>query len=826
MQEVNPINYRIHLEPDLVKFKVSGHLEVLLEALQPVEDIVLNSLEIAIWQCGVMVDDDFIVCPFEIDPAQERLRIALPKKMSGKILLKIDYESLINNKMAGFYRSTYDADGDIKYIAVTQFEESDARRAFPCMDHLSKKATFEVEMTVDEGLVAISNGIVLEEKPLAGGKKRVQFEKTPKMSTYLVFFGVGEFESVAHQQDQRVRLVSIPGMAKFTEFGLEFGAKALKYCEKYYQIPYPLPKLDLLAIPDFAFGAMENWGAITFRENLLLHYPDITSKSGEERICEVIAHEIAHQWFGNLVTPSDWKYLWLNESFATYFGYGVVDHYFPQWETWHQFIHGHTHSVLVRDGLNETFAIEIPGGEHVVINASTAPLIYSKGASILRQIEGYIGSDNFKKGLRYYLKQHEYGSASSHHLWGALEEVSKKPVTSMMKSWIEQPGYPIVEVDRDGRELILTQKKFTYLPNTSDQKWLIPLQLKVFYGNGDVKTITTLFEGKNSRIDIGDGAVTYKINNRQTGFYRVKYNNPGDFDALGGFIRNKQLPPEDRCGVQNDLFARVRSTDVSIDTYLDFLSNYHAEDAFLPLVSIAGNLFQAYQVFDGAKKEKIAAIGKVLIENILEKIGYSPSPEEPHTTAILRDQVLWQAVLYGSKQAIEFSVRQFRSQMQGGGIHPDIQKSIMQVGALLQKEKAYEWLTDRLQTSEIEHERMNILVALGCFRDWELIDKTLQYVLDHVPDRNKFVAIVAMASNPHAVDYMWQWYVSHLSELERFHPIHYERVIGAIVPVCGMGRANEVKKFFNQYLQENPQAKGIIKLSLEKLEINLRMRSA
>jgi tricorn protease interacting factor F2/3 len=187
---------------------------------------------------------------------------------------------------------------------------------------------------------------------------------------------------------------------------------------------------------------------------------------------------------------------------------------------------------------------------------------------------------------------------------------------------------------------------------------------------------------------------------------------------------------------------------------------------------------------------------------------------------------MWQAVLYGSKQATEFSVSQFRAQMQGDGIHPDIQKSIMQVGALLEKNKAYEWLTERLQTSESEHERMNILAALGCFKDWELINKTLQYVLDHVPDRNKFITIVAMASNPHALDYMWDWYVSHLSELERFHPIHYERVIGGIVPVCGMGRDDEVKKFFNQYLQKNTQAKGIIKLSLEKLEINLRMRSA
>ncbi len=264
--------------------------------------------------------------------------------------------------------------------------------------------------------MAISNGAIEEEAPLDNGKKRITFEQTPKMSTYLVFFGVGEFEFTLDTEDPRVRVATLPGMKPYATFGLEFGRKSLAFSEAYYGVPYPLPKMDLIAIPDFAFGAMENWGAITFRENLLLHYPEITSKSGEERICEVIAHEIAHQWFGNLVTPADWKYLWLNESFATYFGYGIVDHYYPQWETWQQFLWGSTGSAMARDALLENFAIEIPGGDHVVINVSTAPIIYSKGGSILRQVEGYIGAENFQKGLQDYLKTFEYDNAASQDL--------------------------------------------------------------------------------------------------------------------------------------------------------------------------------------------------------------------------------------------------------------------------------------------------------------------------------------------------------------------------------------------------------------------------
>ncbi len=331
MQKTYPLNYRIHLEPDLVNFKFEGHCEILFEAPESTDELTVNILEIALWSCRVLQNDDFVDCAFKVNPAKEEVRICLPEPMSGNIRLKFDYQGLINDKMAGFYRSKYSYQGQTRYMAVTQFEESDARRAFPCMDHPARKATFDITIDIDQNLVAISNGAVKDKELLDNGKMRVTFEKTPKMSTYLVFFGVGKFEFIHDEKDDRVRVATLPGMQNFAHFGAEQGRRSLEFSESYYGIAYPLPKMDLIAIPDFAFGAMENWGAITFRENLLLHYPEVTSKSGEERIFEVIAHEIAHQWFGNLVTPSDWRYLWLNESFATFFGFGVVDHYCPQW---------------------------------------------------------------------------------------------------------------------------------------------------------------------------------------------------------------------------------------------------------------------------------------------------------------------------------------------------------------------------------------------------------------------------------------------------------------------------------------------------------------
>jgi tricorn protease interacting factor F2/3 len=746
--------------------------------------------------------------------------------MSGKSRLKIDYQGQINDEMAGFYRSKYVYQEQVKYMAVTQFEESDARRAFPCMDHPGHKATFDISIDIDPDLVAISNGAVRRKEVLDNGKMRVAFEQTPKMSTYLVFFGVGQFEFTPDEIDDRVRVATLPGMQTFAHFGADLGRKSLEFSESYYGIDYPLPKMDLIAIPDFAFGAMENWGAVTFRENLLLHYPDVTSKSGEERIFEVIAHEIAHQWFGNLVTPSDWKYLWLNESFATFFGFGVVDHYCPDWDTWQQFLYSMTGPALSRDALHETFAIEIPGGEHVVINSSTAPIIYNKGGSILRQIQGYIGEDSFKQGLQHYLKTYEYDCAASQDLWQSFEAVTRQPISELMKSWIEQPGHPKITVSRQKDRLILSQQRFTYLPNESAQSWLIPITVNLFLKTGETRKLSVLMDEPRKVVEVDDEVVAYKVNDRQTGFYRIQYDDAANLIELGRRVQAKALSPEDRWGLQNDFYALVKSGGAPLDDYLEFLSAYRQEDAYLPLVSIADNLIGAYLVMDDDHRQKISAAAAPWFENILHHIGYEPVKDEQHTTSLLRDKLIWAATFFGSEAALEFARDRFIDLMAGADIHPDIMKSVLQAGAYTGNGQVYDWLVQRMDQSQVEHERMNILIALGCFKDGAQTKRAQQYVLDTVPARNKFIPVVAMCANPHAIPLMWDWYVSRLEEIEQFHPMLYERVVASIIPAAGIERADEVKNFFDDYMKQKEKARDVIKLSLEKLEINLRMRAA
>ncbi|MEA2038706.1 MAG: M1 family metallopeptidase [Thermodesulfobacteriota bacterium] len=826
MNSVNPTNYKISIEPDLQSFNFSGRTEILIEAAEPVSEITLDSLDLDIRSCRVRTDSGFVNCPFRVNQDKEEMTITLPVEISGTIRLGIDYTGHINDSMAGLYRSRYKSKGETKYIAVTQFEESDARRAFPCFDHPFRKATFDIEMIIDNSLTAISNTPIAEERLSGTGKKLVRFEQTPEMSTYLVFFTVGDYKFLEDPGDVLVRVATLPGMTKYARFGLDFARKSLISCETKYGIKYPLPKLDLIAIPDFAFGAMENWGAITFRENLLLRYPDITSRAGEERICEIIAHEIVHQWFGNLVTPSDWKYLWLNESFATYFGYDIVGEYYPEWDTWDQFLKGQTDNALDRDALIETIPIEIPGGEHVVINSSTAPIIYDKGGSIMRQVKGYMGDESFTRGLRHYLTKHAYGCASSSDVWESFEEVSKMPVAGIMKSWIEQPGYPFIRVKKDRDRIVLTQERFTYLPSNSTQEWVVPITVRLFYKSGDSKSVTTLLETKQASIDIGPDVVAYKVNDRQTGFFRVRYEDTNDTHKLGELVLKKKLPAEDRWGLQNDLYAMVKGSRASIDDYLNFLANYAHEEEFLPLAGIADNLFDAYMIIQGPKKQKIAATGKALFERILAEIGQEPGQNEKHTMSILRDRIMLPAVLFGSTDVREFALFRFSSLMKGESIHPDIIKSIMQVGALNGDNKTFDWFNNRLNSSESEHERMNLLIALGSFSKTRLIEKALQYTLDKVPDRNKFVPIVSMAANPYAGPLMWDWYISQLSALEQFHPLHYERVIAGIIPMCGLEREKEVEAFFEDYMTRKDLARDVIKLSLERLKINSMMRKS
>jgi tricorn protease interacting factor F2/3 len=825
-----PNNYNLCIRPDLASFEFQGDVEILFTASESVQEIELNALDLSFRRCEVYSGDGGRICDCVVDTENELVRIRLPAAVSGDFRLKIGYSGIINDNLAGFYRSGYLRGNEKRPMAITQFEESSARMAFPCFDHPRYKATFDVAMVVDADLTAISNGDIASEAPEGDGNKRVVFETTPKMSTYLLFFGVGDFDWVQDEKDRRVRAAAVPGSTEGLGMGLEFGRNSLEFCEQYFQIPYPMSKLDLIAVPDFAFGAMENWGAVVFRENLLLYNPEKTSQAGKERICEVIAHEIVHQWFGNLVSPEDWQYLWLNESFATFFANRILDHYRPEWHVWDQFLYTETSVALVRDALWETIPIEIPGGDtHVVINAATAPIIYNKGGGILNQMKGYIGEESFQKGLVKFLSNHAYECARSHHMWEAYAEATDKPVSRMMERWVSQPGFPVVTVRKNGTELYLSQERFTYLPpeneaSASSSLWPVPLGIQTFTEDGRSMQFDILMDKKEVLLHVGTDVTSLKINSGQTGFYRVHYATAEMLDSLGDRVADRTLPAADRWGLQEDLFSMVRGGRVSADSYLAFLSYYADEDDFLPVISIAGNLHLLYLVATGELRERTAEAGKKLLEAVLGKIGYEPKEGEGNTTSMLRDAILFRALMFGSDMVCDWGEEAFDRLLGGDAVHPDIQRSVLQIGAWRMPGKAVEWFKGQLDASGSEHERMNILAAMGCLSDETVMREALAFTLDHVPQRNRHLPIVSCAGNPRAVQYMWEWFEANIDQLETFHPLLFERVIDSLVSVAGMGRAGAVRGFFKSYLSRKSAGAATIRIAMEFLAVNERLR--
>ncbi len=824
---ITPMAYQLTIEPDLNRFTFAGRMILAAEAGDPTGHLVLDCAELAIWSCHLQPgggDEKRIDLPFTLDPAKTRLTIHLADALSGPFQLTIDYAGKINDRMAGFYRSRIKTGKRLDYIAVTQFQESDARRAFPCLDHPAQKAVFTVEMVIDKHLTAISNTDIQAITELADGRRRVTFHPTPKMSTYLLFFGVGPFEIHEDTDDRRVRAVCLPGMGDQTAFGREFGRKALAYGEDYYAIDYPLTKMDLIAVPDFAFGAMENWGAITFRENLLLNIPGVTSREALARICEVIAHEITHQWFGNLVTPEDWRYLWLNESFATYFGFGMVDHHYPEWEIWDQFVRSQTETAMTRDALNETFAIEMPGGAQVAITTSTAPIIYSKGGSILRQLEAWIGPDHFKAGLRRYLTDFAYGNAASHHLWESLSAASGMPVDELMRSWVTQPGFPVITAQRQTNTLSLHQRRFTYLPNDGAQRWLVPVSITAYTANGTADTQTILLKKKQTEVTLPPDTTAYQVNPGQTGFYHTCYNDADNLTRLGVMVARQQLLPMDRWGLQNDLFALVKAGIVTMATFLDMADNYRGERAYLPLSSLDSHLFEAVLVLRGKIRTRTTQTAVTLMNAALGAIGSLPDPDESQTTAMLRDQLFVHGALIGNAQALNFLTDQFNGFLSGATIAPDIFRGVMTAGAVSGGRAALEAMIRRFEGSGVEHERMTLAGALGCFDAWSLLEEALDYALEKVPDRIRFMPLVAAAGNPAAADRLWPWFVENIPRIERMHPLLFERVVAAFVPGPGMQDPDRTVTFCESLQIEQPRLKDVIALSLERLDLNAGFR--
>ncbi len=815
-----PNNYLIKISTNFENFTFVGKTITDFVSKEPIKTVILNAADLEINSCKLQFNNKEFDLSYKFDHENEEVQFELPEEISGNFTLTIDYEGKIQENLKGLYQTHYKVGKDIKVGGFTQFETEDARRMFPCLDEPGIKAKYELEVTTDNNLTVISNMPIVSQSK-SDSKQLVKFDKTPKMSSYLLFLGIADFESIKDNlRDIEFRVFTHPGLVQYGKSALEFGMKSLDYCEKYFNIPYPLPKMDLISTPDFAAGAMENWGAITFRETALLTFPNSTTKSAENRIKGTIAHEITHQWFGDLVSPAIWKYIWLNESFATFFASKIVDHYYPDLKIWDN--PAPMSSMFWNaDAYHETVPIEIAEQKRTSYNVKTQPIIYGKGGAVLRMLEDYVGIESFQKGLQLFLRKHQYDVATSDDLWSAIEEPSNKPVIKIMKSWILQPGYPLVTVKRQGTKLILSQKRFTFLENDDSTLWLIPISLVVFKSNGEQVNFSYLLDSKEGIFDIGFEFKAFKLNLAKTGFYHVSYD-PSDLEILGSSIKSNKFSPLDCRNLVDDETALFKAGKISLDDYLKFISNFTSENYHSAISVISDQYADLAILAEGSIKEKLAKIGISFHETILDKIGYTPKENEFYKTANLRNTLLLNAGYLGSSKVIKFCLQEFQKLKEGKSLPPDSLDAILAISA--RETNELNWFLDKFESAKNEADIITYGTVLGDFKNEEVLEQILnEIVFTKIPLRNRANTISRLCNNPFAIGKMWNWYIANLDNFGKMPPGIHGRSLNSIIS-NSLSEKADIEKFFSDYGKTNRIAKITSEKALETLEINLQVK--
>lgn len=805
-EHIVPTHYKVLLTPDFDNFTFVGEEVITLDVKKSSKEIKLHSAELEILSAEVTFDSKTEVGKVSYDDRAETAAISFPKEVDvGVAKLKLEFTGILNDKMRGFYRSSYEVDGVENHMVVTQFESTDARRAIPCFDEPSKKAVFEVSLIVPSDRTVISNTIDHEVKEHATGLKLVNFAPTPKMSTYLLALIVGHFEHIETKSagGVLVRVFVTPGKKRQAKFALSTASKIVDFFEKYFDIPYPLPTLDLVAIPDFASGAMENWGAITYRENALLVDPEKSSSLNRQWVALVIAHEIAHQWFGNLVTMEWWTHLWLNEGFASYMEYFVVDHLFPEWDIWSQFVQVEQSSALDQDALVSTHPIEVEVHHPKEIVEIFDAVSYSKGASIIRMIAEYLGEETFRNGLREYLKHHSYSNAATEDLWDALEKVSGKPVRKIMDFWVKKPGYPLITLEEDGKNYKLSQKRFfsseiTATHEKDTTKWSVPISIIT---SSATRPKFYFLEGETLTIPKGKSDKWVKADVSETSFVRVYYNSRLLRELTAYLARQEgTLAEVDKFGVIRDAFALAEAGKLSTDAALALAEALKKDTSYIVWAQIISQIKRLGNLLaDKPYYEKFRAFSRDLLSDIVQKVGWEKDPGEPHTRTLLRSAVLYAAGSNGDQQTIERARALFKKSNQGLLLDPDLRGTVFALFCQSGASAEHDLFINMYKSETLSEEKNRIMRALTEFSDPALLKKSLHFSFSkYVRSQDVFRGVELLMFNPIARRFTWDYEKRHWKEIaDRFEGVHIlPRFIIGASNFATSGEAAEVEDFF------------------------------
>lgn len=692
----------------------------------------------------------------------------------GNYEIQLIFEGTITRPMNGMYPCFYTENGKQKQFIATQFESHHAREVLPCIDEPEAKAVFTLSLTTRANTTALSNTPVVTQTTTDDSMTTV-FEPTPKMSTYLLAFVVGDmqYKEATTKRGVQVRTYATPDNTPFTDFALQTAVKCIDFYEEYFGIDYPLPKCDLIALPDFASGAMENWGCITFREQCMLVDPKNTSLPTKQYVAMVVAHELAHMWFGNLVTMRWWTDLWLNEGFASWIEYLAIDKLFPDWQMWTQFIVDEQQQAMKLDSLDNTHAIEVPVHHPEEIRTIFDAISYSKGASVIHQLHAYIGPEAFKDGMHLYLKRHAYSNTNTQDLWQALGEASKKDIKKFMHGWTSQPGYPIVEVKRTPDDQItLSQKRF-YLRQPKSlvhtHAWHIPLL--------DNRIGETAVMASQNMALVLDGPQPILLNSYRSGFYRVSYEE-SLLQQLATLVDNNKLGPLDRLGLLADLFEASKSGDISTVSTLKFLQHYKNEENAVVWTTIA-SVIGGIRLVHGNDQLRLAIKPFIikLTEPEYKRLGWHKKDSDSYFDQLLRPTILSLMASADYKPVVDICHDLFNKATSTNDIEPQLRESasvievkrdidfdpdtrgvVFGTVARLGDSKTFDKLLDMYNNTTLSEEKLTYAAALTDFSDTANIDRALALITSDAVRMQDVAYWVAYSFlNHNARAQTWQW---------------------------------------------------------------------
>ncbi len=781
LEQFEPNNYKLELSINKKDMTYSGKVKISGKKIgRPTKRITLHQKGLKITKAALTShskqgDKSHEVARINLHNKFDEVRIHTEAQIyPGNVTLDLDFNGIITKQMDGIYPCTFTDEGVTKQLIATQFESHHAREVFPCIDEPAAKATFDLKLSTDIDEAVISNTPIKKQTQ----SKKVQstwFETTPIMSTYLLAFVVGDMKHIekSTKHGTKVRIYATPPNIEHTKFALDFAVNCLEFYENYFDIPYPLEKCDHIALPDFASGAMENWGCITYREQALLIDEVHSPLSMKQRVATVIAHELAHQWFGNLVTMRWWTDLWLNEGFASWIEFLAVDHIFPEWKMWTQLLVDEQQTALRLDALEHTHPVEVAINHPDEIRSIFDTISYSKGASVIHMLHNYLGAEPFQAGLKHYLTTHAYKNTDTIDLWRALEEISGKPVMEFMHAWTSTSGFPLVTAYLIDNKLKLSQERFYSNPLAKKQSQLWPIDL----GLHETKDSTPIMLNDTElEIEVSNPD-RLLINKGSAGFYRVSYNS-SHLQKIGSQITKGHVPADDRLGVLADLIETAKSGKSSTADALEFISNFRNETNYAVWDVIASSLGSIRLVMnDEELREAIKPFTRKLVANEIDRLGWSNQSNESHFDQLLRPIVLGMAASADTPEIVEHAKKLFEkahsvedinpdlrsgassSELKRGTvIDPDLKSVVFGTVARLGDEDTFDKLLSLYEKAHLSDEKVTIAGALTGFKQSELIDRALGMIKTdavRLQDVSYWVAYSFM--NRHARDETWDW---------------------------------------------------------------------